>query len=258
VATTVVGCQDCGLIFSDPRPVPRSVAEHYEKAPEEYWRDSQLAANDTGESVPVETFHHLWAANGRAPRALDVGAGLGQSMGQLVAHGFDTWGLEPSAAFRDRAIERGTPADRLSLGAVEDAEYDLESFDLVSFAAVLEHLHDPAAAIERALPWLTPGGLMFAEVPSARWLIGRLLNLSYRVRGMDYVTNLSPMHDPYHLYEFTLEAFQRHGERVGYEIAASLIMPCETFLPRPLEPVAQRIMAATDTGMQLQVWLRAS
>jgi hypothetical protein len=59
--------------------------------------------------------------------------------------------------------------------------------------------------------WLAPNGQIYAEVPSARWLIGRMLNLAYRVRGIDYVTNLSPMHSPYHLYEFELKSFQRHG-----------------------------------------------
>jgi SAM-dependent methyltransferase len=177
-------------------------------------------------------------------------------MGQLADSGFDTWGLEPSASFRDRAIQRGIAADRLRLGAIEDAEYETASFDLVSFGAVLEHLHNPADAIARALGWLSPNGLLLAGVPSARWLIGRLLNLSYRVRGMDYVTNLSPMHDPYHLYEFTLQSFERHGERAGYQVAHSECLPCETFLPGVLAPLAQRVMEATGTGMQLQVWLR--
>ena len=69
---------------------------------------------------------------------------------------------------------------------------------------MLEHLQDPAAALTRALGWLAPSGLIHVEVPSAKWLLGRLLNLATRGLGMDYVTNLSPMHPPYHLYEFTL------------------------------------------------------
>jgi SAM-dependent methyltransferase len=255
IATTVVRCCGCGLIYSDPRPVPESLARHYEKPPEEYWRDSQLASNDTREGVPIDTFRRLWDSTS-VPRALDIGAGLGQAMNRLSAAGFDTWGLEPSASFRDRAIERGTPANRILLAAVEDVDYERGSFDLISFGAVLEHLQDPSEAIARALGWLATDGLLFAEVPSARWLMGRLLNLSYRTRGLDYVTNLSPMYDPYHLYEFTLEAFKRHGDRVGYQVAYSRVLPCETFLPRLLEPFAQRVMAATETGMQLEVWLR--
>jgi SAM-dependent methyltransferase len=255
VAATVVRCQDCGLIYSNPRPVPELFEQHYERRPEDYWRETQLRQNDENPGIPVATFRQLWSGSTR-PRALDVGAGLGQTMAALSREGFDTWGFEPSAAFRDRAIQHGVSDDRLQLAAVENADYEPGAFDLVSFGAVLEHVYDPASALKRALGWLAPSGLIFVEVPSARWLIGRLLNIAYRAQGLDYVTNLSPMHPPYHLYEFTLESFVRHGRRAGYEVTEHQFLPCETFLPSVLTPIAQRIMAATDSGMQLQVWLR--
>jgi SAM-dependent methyltransferase len=242
------------MIFSNPRPVPESLADHYEKAPEEYWRPEQLQKNDAG-GIPLERFTTLRQGRTDRPRALDVGTGLGQDMLQLKSAGFDTWGLEPSAAFREEALTRGVDPERLQFASVETGDYDPGQFDLVSFGAVLEHLHDPAFALERACSWLAPGGLIFAEVPSARWLLGRMLNLIYRAQGLDYVTNLSPMHDPFHLYEFTLAAFERHGARAGYNVADSQIMSCETFLPKKIETLAQKTMELTGTGMQLQVWL---
>jgi SAM-dependent methyltransferase len=258
VTSTVVRCQDCGLIFTNPQPVPASVSDHYEKEPEEYWRPDHLPSADANVGIPLDQFRRLHSSDGRQLLALDVGAGLGHEMLRLTAAGFDTWGLEPSAAFRERAIAGGVSADRLQLGTVESAVYDLHSFDLVSFGGVLEHVYDPAAVIEQALTWLAPGGLVFAEVPSARWLMARLLNAAYRLQGLDYVTNLSPMHDPFHLYEFTVEAFRRHGERAGYTVPEVTTLPCETFLPQRVEPFAQRVMELTGTGLQLQVWMRGS
>lgn len=256
ITTTVVQCRTCGLIFTNPRPVPQSLGDHYEKPPEEYWSAEQLEISSGG--IPLETFHGLHSTSDRRLRALDVGTGMGNDMLQLAEAGFDTWGLEPSEAFRNGAISRGADPKRLQLASLETASYEAGQFDLISFAAVLEHLHEPAAAIERSLSWLAPGGLIFAEVPSARWLIGRLLNLTYRVQGLDYVTNLSPMHDPFHLYEFTLESFERHGARAGYRVAHSHIWPCKTFLPKQIEPLAQKAMQLTGTGMQLAVWLTPS
>ena len=253
VTTTIVRCRDCGLIYSSPQPVPETLAQHYERPPENYWRDRQMQSSDAG-GVPLGQFRAVWHGD-RRPRAVDIGAGLGQTMDRLARAGFEVWGCEPSAQFRDRAIERGIRPERLQLATVEEAAYEPRSFDLVSFCAVLEHIADPARALERALPWLAPEGVMFIEVPSAGWLIGRLLNLAYRVQRLDYVTNLSPMHAPYHLYEFTIDAFQRHGRRAGYTVASARFLPCETFLPKPFEPTAQRLMATTGTGMQLQVWL---
>jgi len=54
------------------------------------------------------------------------------------------------------------------------------------------------------MSWLKTDGIMHIEVPSSDWLIARLLNFYYKIRGLDYVTNISPMHEPFHLYEFAL------------------------------------------------------
>ena len=58
----------------------------------------------------------------------------------------------------------------------------LESFDFISFGAVLEHLYDPDFAISRALQWLKPDGLIHLEVPSANWLVRRSVNAYFRLR----------------------------------------------------------------------------
>ena len=47
-----------------------------------------------------------------------------------------------------------------------------------------------------------------------------------------------------------------HARRAGYEIVEKRFYPATTFLPRPVDGMATRIMTATDTGMQLEVWLR--
>jgi SAM-dependent methyltransferase len=254
IATTVVQCRQCGLIYSNPRPVPESLGQLYDRAPEDYWRPGYFVQEQDYLSDVLGWFRSAWTGGGK-PRALDIGAGIGKTMRALERGGFEAFGLEPSPAFHARAIAGGIPPDRLQLTGVEDAEYDQNHFDFVTFGAVLEHLQDPAQAIEQALTWLAPGGFIHVEVPSSRWLVGRMLNLLYRVQGLDYVTNLSPMHPPYHLYEFSLASFERHGKRVGYRLVTHQTFACETFLPKPLDRLATAAMRATGTGMQLQVWL---
>lgn len=253
-ATTVIQCGTCGLIYSNPRPVPASLAQHYDRPPDEYWQPRYFESKADYFGSQARRFRLLWSGQ-HVPRALDVGAGLGKAMAALQRHGFETFGIEPSAEFHNRAIANGIDPDRLQRVALEAAQYEPGSFDLVSFGAVLEHLHDPAAALTQALLWLAPGGLIHVEVPSAKWLLARLLNLANRARGLDYVTNLSPMHPPYHLYEFTLDSFRCHARRAAYEVVDHRFYPCATFLPRPADGLARRVMAATNTGMQLEVWL---
>lgn len=66
------------------------------------------------------------------------------------------------------------------------------------------------------------------------------------------------MHPPYHLYEFGLESFVRHGKRSGYSLAFHQYYSCAGFLPRWLARPLDALMRWTGTGMQLAVWLRKS
>jgi ubiquinone/menaquinone biosynthesis C-methylase UbiE len=146
---------------------------------------------------------------------------------------------------------------RLKLGMIEEMDYPAEHFDFITFGAVLEHLYHPASSIEKAFGWLKPGGIIHAEVPSSRWLIAKLINFYYRVAGTNYVTNTSPMHEPFHLYEFDLKSFQKLGERLGFDIASYEFMVCTIRnIPRPLHFFFRKYMEMTNTGLQLTVWLK--
>lgn len=255
VGTTIMRCRSCGLVYCDPQPVPMSIDDHYGVPPESYWDPSYF-------KVPADYFirevkvSRQLLGEGRK-RALDIGAGLGYAMVQLEKAGYETHGLEPSAPFRDRAISKiGVPSDRLRLGSVEDADYPAESFDFINLCVVLEHIGDPGAALARALTWLKPGGVIHVEVPSSDWLIVRMTNLYYKLRRSECVGNLSPMHAPYHLHEFTVGSFRAHGRTNGYIVERYAHYVCPTYLPKVLDIIARPLMAWTRTGMEVAVWLR--
>jgi ubiquinone/menaquinone biosynthesis C-methylase UbiE len=256
IATTVQKCSNCGLIFSNPQPIPVDIQDHYGVPPENYWKPEYFVWHPEYFAREIERLKILLPFN-PGQKALDIGAGLGKGMLSLMKAGYDTWGFEPSQSFHKRAIEQmGISSDRLQLGMIEEMMYPENEFDFISFGAVLEHLYDPAASIECAMKWLKPGGLIQIEVPSSDWLINKIFNLAYRLRGLDYVANISPMHDPYHLYEFGLKSFQAHAASRGYEIAYFEYNVCSTFMPRILDFLLVPLMKSTNTGMQLTVWLR--
>ncbi len=256
VATTVQRCRSCGLVFTNPQPVPQSIGQHYDLEPEDYWDADYLDHADAPPDAYIDAFLARWEG-GRTPVALDVGAGVGHTMLALQRAGMDAWGIEPGAAFRRRALQRPELSpQRLLQATVETADLPAGHFDFINLGAVVEHLTDPAAALERATGWLAAGGLMMVAVPSADWLVSRVLNAVYRLQGLDYVTNVSPMHSPYHLFEFTRSSFDAHGRRAGYEVCDSRIVVCETYAPPPLRDLAYRVMDGTGTGMILEVWLR--
>ena len=249
-------CRLCGLVFANPMPVPLDLQDHYGVAPEEYWKDVDPRVPDSYFRDAIDRFRML-ADFRPGMRALDIGAGQGRAMIAMERAGFDTHGFEASKPFRDHAIEHmGIEPKRLRLGDIETIAYERESFDFITFGAVLEHLYDPARSIARAMDWLRPGGLIHIEVPSSDWLVCRVVNFCYWIQGAGYVGNISPMHSPFHMYEFAIGCFDANGKNSGYTVAYHEYYVCQTYMPRILSPLLRWIMERTSTGMQLCVWLR--
>ena len=251
IAVPVKRCGNCGLIYSDPLPIPENMSDHYGVPAEDYWGREALSWSPAYFSREIATAKALIDF---APgmKALDIGSGLGKAMRSLSAAGFDTYGLEPSVPFRTKSIElMDIPADRIQLAPIEDAQYAPDTFDFITFGAVLEHVYDPKAAIERAMGWLKPGGVLQAEVPSSDYLLSKLVNFFFRARGTNYVTHISPMHSPFHLYEFTLRSF------ADYDVAKHWYEVCSIYhVPKAFHAPLRWWMERRKTGMQLTVFLR--
>lgn len=255
LTTSVIRCKKCGLIFSNPRPVPFDIQDHYGVSPETYWKEEYFKVSDSYFSQEITWFKNLKKFK-PGMKSLDIGAGIGKQMQALQKSGFDVYGLEPGKDFYELAIDKmGIPKSKLTLGALEDTDFQENYFDFISFGAVLEHLYDPSSSIKQAIKWLKTGGLIHIEVPNSGWLISKLLNAFYKLRGLDYVTNLSPMHVPYHLYEFSRDSFIKNGKLSGYIVKDYKYYVCETFLPSFLDPLLKGYMKRTNKGMQLCVWL---
>ncbi|HEX8481557.1 MAG TPA: class I SAM-dependent methyltransferase [Allosphingosinicella sp.] len=257
IAVGVMQCRRCDLIFPNPLPIPSDISDHYGLPPEEYWQSDYFKVDPAYFAAEIATAKRLLGFR-PGMRALDIGAGLGKAMKALEAAGFDTYGIEPSGSFREAAAARmGIDPGRISAVPMEKAEFDLK-FDFITFGAVLEHLYHPSEAIERALTWLAPGGLVQIEVPSSSHLLARALNLYFRLAGTNYVTHISPMHPPFHLYEFGLRSFLAHAGRAGYRVVEHefhqndvLFVPIPRLLHRPISSWMRR----KKQGMQLTVWL---
>ncbi|GLK69709.1 class I SAM-dependent methyltransferase [Hansschlegelia plantiphila] len=259
VAVTVCRCMTCDLVFANPQPIPDSIGDHYAVPPETYWNSVSY------EPAPGYYARQIAATKeliGFQPgmTALDVGLGLGKAARVMRDAGFDVSGFEPSEPFFEKAEAiLGRDPERFKLGSIEDVEFVADSFDFITFGAVLEHLYDPAGSISKALRWLKPGGVIHAEVPNSRHLVSRILNLFYSASGTGYVTNTSPMHTPFHLYEFSIDSFRKHGERAGYEIARHWVDVASIYnLPSVTHGVLRKIMERSETGLQLTVFLRKS
>lgn len=256
ISTTIVKCKKCSLIFSNPIPIPSNISNHYGVPPENYWKDDYFKIDSNYFKTEIKIANNLLRLIENR-KALDIGAGIGKCMVSLNNAGFDTYGIEPSSPFYQRAIDiMKISSEKLKLCSIENADYPENTFDFITFGAVLEHLYNPSESLKKAMIWLKPGGIIHAEIPSSRWLTNKIINLLYKLRGLDYVANISPMHTPYHLYEFDIESFKFNAKKNGYEVAYHEYYVCDTYLPKFLDFLVKPIMKYTKTGMQLSIWLR--
>jgi len=257
ISVTVVKCDNCKLIYSQPLPIPQTIQDHYNTPPESYWGEDYFNVDENYFSNEINIVRDLLSFT-PGMISLDIGAGLGKCMLAMEKVGFNSYGIEPSILFYNRAISKmGISKEKLQMGMVENVTYPENKFDFITYGAVFEHLYHPAESLEKSLAWLRPGGIIHIEVPSSKYFIARLINFYYKICRTTYVSNLSPMHTPFHLYEFDLKSFEKLGEKLNYKIQKYEYHVCEiSFIPKILKPLFHYFMKVTNTGMQLTVYLK--
>ena len=104
-------------------------------------------------------------------RLLDVGAGRGRFVLSARTAGYAASGIESSDRGVEAAIHAGADVSR---ARIEDATQAPGSVDVATLWHVLEHLDDPAVALERVGSWLRPGGVLLVGVPNLASLQARL------------------------------------------------------------------------------------
>ena len=92
---------------------------------------------------------------------LDAGAGRGHLTAALDRHGYRAEGIDPSP--------RGPGITRASIEV-----HAAQGLDAVVLWHVLEHMPDPAAALERVRGWLAPSGVLLVAVPNLDSLQARV------------------------------------------------------------------------------------
>ena len=104
-------------------------------------------------------------------RVLEVGSGDGKFLARMREAGLDAWGIEPSPVAC--AAARALGVETVCAG-VDSAEVEPASQDAVVLWHSLEHLEDPADALERIRGWLRPGGTLIVAVPNLAGLQSRI------------------------------------------------------------------------------------
>jgi 2-polyprenyl-3-methyl-5-hydroxy-6-metoxy-1,4-benzoquinol methylase len=230
VRTRIVQCRRCYLIYANPMPHPSGEDVRYADA-KEYFEATMGASGGArrtlGDRLVVEAEGLL--AGGRCRRFVDLGCGRGEVVWAAARRGWDAEGLDISPAFVARARELGV---RASVSTLAERAFDDASLDAVTLIEVIEHLYDPGATTRELARVIRPGGLVFVSTPNEESIYQMLGNAYYRLRGLDWVVNLSPTWDLYHVQGFSPRSLRFLLTAHGFIIERLMTHP-GSYLPLP-------------------------
>lgn len=205
---TVAQCQQCGLVYLNPRPTKSEIGVYYPDDYEPYVfferiRHNRLARLDYNYGLgkrrrAIEKF----VPDGRL---LDVGCGNGSFLYYMQEQSWQVHGVEIGQAGADYA--RQELGLDVFLGELHGTAFPAYHFDLVTMWNVFEHLYDPAATLVEVKRILKPEGLLVITVPN-------LASWDTRVFGPAWVGYDVPRH----LYTFSPATLGALLEQAGFRV----------------------------------------
>jgi SAM-dependent methyltransferase len=157
-------CRSCGFVSQYCGPGASSIVESYEdfemrgvvkEGQEWIYPDRARVLDDIANRI---------IAAGGAGKLLDVGCGDGQFLAICAEKDFETYGVEESTVRGEYAAEHS--GAHITQGRYDKDMFTPETFEVISFIQVLEHLAKPREALATARTHLRPGGIVCIEVPS--------------------------------------------------------------------------------------------
>lgn len=194
----MVECGDCGLLYGNPAVSSDSGLSAYKEAAFDSSQESRFAAQTYAKFVADQL-----SSIGSRKKALDIGAGDGAFLEELVQLGFrDVTGVEPSAA--PIACSKPDVRKMIRHDIFRARDFEGERFDLVTCFQVMEHLWKPLELARDVNSLLKPGGLFVTVTHNLRALSARLLG------------NKSPIFDIEHLQLFSERTIRALLQQSGF------------------------------------------
>lgn len=195
VQVNLVQCQDCELIFQNPRPSYDEMGKHY---PPEYESHGPTLKNSNNSwllnralQYGMDKRRRFVTRHKNQGRLLDIGCATGHFLQDMQKLGsWDLMGVETST--HAAGIARDQYDLQVFAGTVEEANFPDQFFDVVTMWDVLEHLYNPIGSLGEIYRILKADGLLVFRVPNGNGWDAKVFGSTWA--GLDA---------PRHLYVFT-------------------------------------------------------
>ncbi|MEO8426486.1 MAG: class I SAM-dependent methyltransferase [Verrucomicrobiota bacterium] len=201
-------CQECGLVWTDPRPreeaIKKFYAEEYRVRYKGTWQP-KLKHVYRGGLVARARYFTLRSFLKSQDAILDVGSGGGELVYLLRGLGYNARGIEPNEGYaRYAKDELQLP---IAIGFFKELSLSEQVYDVITLYHVLEHLEDPFGTIAGLRPMLKPGGHLVIEVPNVEGTCGEPANRFHIA----------------HLYNFNPATLGALSRKAGYTVRETSI-----------------------------------
>lgn len=181
-AFRVNSCKVCGCGYVSPRPAREDMDTFY--PPEYYWAWEGGSEALSWEETLARRHDQIaekakWLSDLTPGKLLDVGAQKGEFIWFMSERGWQVRGVELDNSVPNPASMPISYGDFLTMDLEEN------SYDVITFWAVLEHVYDPAVFVRKASKLLRPGGRLIALVTNLESVQSRLY------RADDYPRHLT-------------------------------------------------------------------
>lgn len=191
---SVIKCKKCRVQFLSPFPNPETLNPIYGS-------DYFLGSHD------LDSITRIWALKRKTADLyleqfqsmgglqngdlLEIGCGTGDFLVESQSKGYNVSGIEIShhaVAMANKKLN----FNKVQQGTLEQIEFPSNSFDVIAFFDVIEHINSPTGFIAQAYKLLRPGGKIFLVTPSLDSWSARLLGIhwmEYKLEHLWYFSN---------------------------------------------------------------------
>jgi 2-polyprenyl-3-methyl-5-hydroxy-6-metoxy-1,4-benzoquinol methylase len=166
-------------------------------------------------------------------RFLDVGCATGMLIQRMKSLGWEAEGVEICRESAEYGIEKRN-AD-IFVGTLEEAGFPDESFSVVHFSHLIEHVPDPARFLEEVFRILTKRGFAIVTTPNVAGFQAWLFKNEWRSAIAD------------HLTLFSAATLRKMLAKTGFKVLKSVTWgglakgAAPTFVKRPADYLAKKL-----------------
>lgn len=203
-------CPECKLIFVHPQPDQKFLAEEVYSEKSGYQGNKK---NDLANAKPVDKQSLVlsYLKKGNGGRFLDIGSSSGEMLYWVKKLGYEVQGVELNPRTAAIAKENGL---NVFVGALENANFKNESFDVIFMGDLIEHVKDPAALLMTAKKLLKKSGELIILTPNFDCYWSRATFGLWKTFRIPW-SMLTP---PHHLFNFSTGNLSKLLRQNGFNV----------------------------------------